>query len=451
MHKKMITLAMVMMLLLVIGVAYAQDDVTTIVYWHEWDGEQQVGIDAVIALFEEANPDVKIENMPLGRSRDVREQMSTGIVSGELPNLVGATFSNNAQGYWLDGVLLSLDDFYNDPEFGLTEEELATLDQSILNEFRPAFAPFNGQLLGWPVGVSTVVMSVNLDMLAQLNADGAISFEGAPTTLDQFREAACAANELTSADGGDVQGFPIRISAGDMTSFIVSNGGRTFDSENNRYDFTNDGALETLQFFQDLLNDGCGYIPDGSFVNTADFAFGLNPFAVGSSVGVPFIAGDIESSGSGIENWINTTTPWSEGNRSMQVGSRGVGLIQGTPEQDLATWRFIKFWATNPEAQIAWTEAAQYQPYNTVTRSALSDDFLGANPQFSSVNSIMGEDDINLFSLPSHPAFFAVNDVMETMIVNITTGDMDVMEAAQAAEDEANEIFEEMLADLADM
>lgn len=135
----------------------------------------------------------------------------------------------------------------------------------------------------------------------------------------------------------------------------------------------------------------------------------------------------------------------------MQVNSRGIGLIQGTPEQNLATWRFIKFWATDPEAQIAWTESAQYMPYNQATRGALSSDFLTSNPQFGSVNDIMADPDVNLFAQPSHPAFFDVSSVLDTLVVNITTGGMDVMEAAQAAEDQANEIYSEMLADLADM
>lgn len=445
MNKKIVILAMLMALVLSLGVAYAQDDVVTITYWHEWDEEQQVGIDAVISLFEAANPDVKVEQLPLGGSRDVWEQMSTGIVSGELPNIAGASFSNTAQGYWIDGILVTLDEFYNDPEYGMTEDDLAVLDQGILDEFRPAFAPFNGQMVGMPVGVSSVVMSVNMDMMAELG------FDGAPETLEQFRDVACAANELTTADGGDVQGFPIRISSGDMYSFVVSNGGDWFDYENNRYDATGEKSIEVLQFFQDLYNDGCGYVPEGSYDNTADFAYGLNPMAVGSSVGVPFINNDIAESGSGIEAWVNTTTPWAEGSRAMQVSSRGVAIIQGTPEQDLAAWRFIKFWATDPEAQIAWIESAQYLPYNSATRAALSDDFLSANPQFSSVNSIMNDPDVNLFAAPSHPAYFPVSDAFSTMVVNILTGGMDVMEAAQSATDEANEIYEEMLADLADM
>lgn len=448
MHKKIMVLATLMALVLSVGLASAQD-VTTVTYWYEWSGAQEEAITKVISLFEAANPDVKIDAVSLG-SKGISDQMSTGIVSGELPNLVGNVFVDGAQSYYLDGVLVPLDDFYNDPDYGFSADEIANLDQNILDINRPAMAPFNGQLLSWPVGSSFDVMSVNMDMLDKLHSDGAISFEGAPTTLDQLREASCAANDLTTADGGDVQGFPIRTDSWDMWSFIVSQGGYMFDEANNRYDFTNENAIATLQFFQDLYNDGCAYVPDGPYVNTADFALGLNPFAVGSTAGVPFINSDIETNASGIENWINTTVPWTEGNRTIQIFSRGVAIIKGTPEQDLATWRFIKFWATDPEAQIAWTEAGSYQPYYKPTRTALSADFLAANPQFNSVNEILKDPDVHVWAPPSHPqAYNIARNVFEAVISDITVNGADVMESAKAAEDEANQVYQQMLDDLA--
>jgi len=451
MHKKLITLALLAVLVLSLGLVSAQDDPladidpsgVTITYWHEWDGQQQVGIDEVIRLFEESNEfGITVEQVQLGSTGPLVENMSTGIVSGELPNLVGAAFINNAMGWFLDDVLVPLDDFRNSPTWGFSGEDIENINQNIIDLNRPQGEPFNDQLLAWPVGMSANVLSVNLEMLEELG------FEGAPTDLETFREVACAANELTTEDGGDVQGFPIRTSASDMYSFIVANGGRIFDEEANAYIFTDDETIEVLQFFQDLFNDGCAYLPDGPFVNTADFAFGLNPMAVGSSVGVPFIQGDIEESGSGIENWINTTVPWSEGNRTLQPFLRGVAIIEGTPEENLATWLFVKFWATNPDAQIAWTEAAQYQPYNDVALNGLSADFLLANPQFDSVREALLDDDINIWTPPANLAAGDVDDVFEELIVNITTGGMDVAEAAAAAEEEANEIFQESLEDL---
>jgi ABC-type glycerol-3-phosphate transport system substrate-binding protein len=237
----------------------------------------------------------------------------------------------------------------------------------------------------------------------------------------------------------------VRANAFDMWSFMVAQGGVVFDAEADRYHITDDASIATLQFFQDLFDEGCAYLPDGSFVNTADFAFGLNPMAVGSSVGVPFIQGDINDSGSGIENWVNTTVPWSEGNRTIQPSLRGVAIVQGTPEENLATWLFLKFWATNMDAQVAWTEGAQYQPYNNATRDALSQEFLDANLQFSSIFNALGDESINIWSPPAHPSGRDVTAVFEELIVNILTGGADVAEAAADAEVEMNEIYQEDL------
>ncbi|MDQ7037162.1 MAG: extracellular solute-binding protein [Anaerolineae bacterium] len=446
--KKFFIFTLMMTLLVSFGLVNAQDDAlagvdptgAVITYWHEWDGEQQVGIDAVIDAFEASNEwGITVEQVQLGSSRVIRENMSTGIVSGELPNLTGAAFVQSAQNWYLDGVIVPLDVYYDHPEYGFSEEELAQLNQDLLDINRPAIAPYDGQLLTWPVGMSANVLTVNLEMLAELG------FDGPPTDLETFREIACAANELTSFDDGDVQGFPVRTSAFDMWSFMVAQGGVVFDTEANRYNITDDASIATLQFFQDLFNDGCAYLPDGPFVNTADFAFGLNPMAVGSSVGVPFIQGDINDSGSGIENWVNTTVPWSEGNRTIQPSLRGVAIIDSTPEENLATWLFLKFWATDMDAQVAWTEGAQYQPYNNATRDALSQEFLDANLQFTSIFNALGDESINIWSPPAHPSGRDVSSVFEELIVNILTGGADVAEAAADAEVEMNEIYQEDL------
>ncbi len=437
-------LALTLILLLAVGAVSAQITDTiipdelpegiVIEYWHEWDGAQKVGIDAVIESFEATNPyGITVEQVLLGSTGPLLESVSTGIVSGELPNIVGATFVDVAQGWYLDSVLVPLDAYYNHPEWGFTEEELALFNQDFLDINRPS-GIFEGQLLAWPIGVSMNVMSTNLELLETLE----LSFEGAPTTLEQFREAACAASNAETEAGDSIQGFPIRTSATDMYSFLSANGAQYYDAETNTYNFTSPEAIEVFQFFADLYADGCAYLPDGAFVNTADFAFGLNPFAVGSSVGVPFIKGDIEESGSGIENWINTTVPWSEGNRILQAGMRGVGLLDSTPEENLATWLFIKHMATT-EAQVVWTENAQYVPYNTAALEELGEEFLSNNPQFASVREALLDPEIRVVSIPQVLGSDDAEEAVEEMIVAITTGGDDVAEAAAEAEEAANE------------
>ncbi|HLV36394.1 MAG TPA: extracellular solute-binding protein [Spirillospora sp.] len=414
----------------------------TVTYWHEWDQAQQQAIDIIINDFNENNPyGITVEQVYQGNTGNLRDQLTAAITSGALPSLSGAIFADVAQSYYLDGVIVPLDAYYNHPKWGFTEEELADLNQDLLDINRIEGEPFNGQLLAWPIGVSGVVLSVNLDMLAELG------FDGPPETFETFREVACAAAEMTGPGGEDIFGFPIRINNFDLYSFVLSNGGYVFDEETGYYNFTNEGFINTLQFFQDLYNDGCAYIPETSFQNTAHFAFGLNPMAVGSSVGVPFIRNDIISSGSGIENWINTTTPWTDDNRTLQVSMRSIGMFATSPEEQLATWLFIKHMASAP-SQVTWTEYAQYQPYTTSGLQALTDEWLAENPQFASIREILLSGEVRVWSPPALAVSADVNDLLEELISSVLTGGVDVAAAAAEAEEEARLLVDEMRASM---
>jgi multiple sugar transport system substrate-binding protein len=459
MHKRLLfVLALFALSVVVVSPLMAQDDPLagidptgqTITYWHEWASTQETAMDQIVAMFNEMNEyGITVEQQKFGAGSALPDAISAAITTGELPNIAGAAFVSAAQGWYLDEVLVPLDAYLNSPEWGFTEEELAQLDFGLIDTNRPAIAPFDGQLLAWPVGVSANVMSVNTSMLDQLREAGAIDFEGAPQTLEQFRAAACAANELTTADGGDVRGFAMRTAADELYSFIFSNGGYIFDEEANAYNFTNEKAIETLQFLQDLYNDSCAYFPEGgAFANTGEFSLGLNPFAIGSSVGVPFIQQPMDEAGLDID-WINTTVPYVEGSRSIVGFLRGVAIFDSTPEQNLASWLFIKFWATNPEAQRIWTEGAQYQPYNLTTREAINgSEFMTANPQYASFAEVLNSGEVRLANPPAHPRAGEISAIVAELYTNVTINGMDVAEAAADAEARANEIYEEVQADL---
>jgi ABC-type glycerol-3-phosphate transport system substrate-binding protein len=427
----------------------AQDDMSgidpsgvTVVYWHEWNGAAANTMAAIVEDFNSANEwGITVEATGLGGSGDVRDQISLGIVSGELPNLGGATFVSDAQGYYIEGVLLALDAYMNDPTWGFSEEEWADFNIGLLDSGRALGEPFNNQQLAWPAGMSANVLSVSTTMLGELG------YDASPTTLAEFREVSCAASELTTADGGDVQGFPIRDDGFDLYSFLEGNGVSYFDLETG-YDFTSDGAIEVLTFFQDLYNDGCAYVPEGSFDNTADFALGLNPMAVGSTAGIPFINADIVSNNTGIE-WVNTTVPYTEGNRSAQLFFRGIGLFNSTPEENLAAWLFLKHLATT-DAQVAWAVGAQYQPYTYSGLNGLGEEYLAANPQINDFREMLLDPDLRLYSAPQHlgVADIAFGPVSE-LVANITVGGQDVMEAATAATEAANELYQEAIEDIA--
>ncbi|MBC8098237.1 MAG: extracellular solute-binding protein, partial [Armatimonadetes bacterium] len=433
MLKKMLVVVVLMVMAISLTAVVAQEDALaavdptgqTVVYWHEWSGAQLEAINEIIANFNADNEyGITVTTVEQGNANAMFDAMSAGITSGELPNLVGG-FSNNAQSWFLDGVAVPLDPYLTSATWGFSADELANINTTLIDSFnRAPGEPFNDQLLAWPIGLSANVLSANLDLLS------AVGMEGAPTTFEDFKTAACAAAEYTGANGEDVNGFPIRTNADDMVSFIVSNGGDVWDAEAMQFTFTNEKTIETLQFFADLYAEGCAYIPDGPFVNTADFAASLNPMAVGSSVGAPFIARDAlaasDAGGMGVSNWINTTTPYAEGSQSLVVFFRSVVAITGTPEQQLATWLFIKHLASE-ESQIIWTELTQYQPYTTSALENLGEDFLTANPQFATVRDLLLDDSVAKYASPQILGAREGLGKLTELIVAITTGERDVM------------------------
>ncbi|MBW4439341.1 MAG: extracellular solute-binding protein [Pleurocapsa minor GSE-CHR-MK-17-07R] len=460
MHKRLLFVLLLVVLGVLISPLSAQDDPLasidptgqTITYWNEWAGTQQTAMDQIVAMFNESNEyGITLEQQTFGAGAALPDALSAAITTGELPNIGGNAFVGTAQGWYLDDVIIPLDAYVDSPMWGFTEEERAQLDFALIDTNRPAIAPFDGQLLAWPVGVSANVMSVNMSILDELRAAGAIDFEGAPQSFEQFNQAACASTELTAPDGTTaVRGFAMRGSADEMYSFIFSNGGYIFDAATDAYNFTNENAIEAMQFLQDLYANGCAYYPEGgAFANTGEFSLGLNLAAIGSSVGVPFIQQPMDEAGLEID-WINTTVPYTEGSRSLVGFLRGVSIFAGTPEQNLAAWLFIKYWATNADAQRIWTEGAQYQPYNIATREAIAgSDFYTANPQYASFADVLSGGDARLQNPPAHPRSNEVSEAVATLYTNITINGMDVAQAAAEAEAAANTVYNEVKADLA--
>ncbi len=429
------TVLLALLLVLVFSVVSAQDDLSavdpsgaSVVYWHQYnDGPQLETMTALIEDFNETNEwGITVEGLPQGSVGDIRELMTAAIISGETPNLA-AGFQNDAASYALEGMVVDLNPYYNDPTWGYSEEEKADLNQDILNVDVFNFEPFDGARLAWPNQTSALVFVVNLTMLETLG------FDGPPETVEEFHDVACAAAEMTGPNGEDVQGFPIPVDSSHFESFVASMGGVIFDGE--QYTFSSEPVLAAFQLFQDLYNEGCAYIPEDRFGNTADFALGLNPMSTTSTAGLPFIIADFASAG--IEDeWIVTTTPWTEGNRTIQVFVPSIIPIVSTPEQQLATWLFIKFLAT-PENQVRWTSATSYFPMRLSADEQLAD-FEAENPYYAAASDLLNDESINVYAGPQVLSYGAVRGMVSEAIANVTANGMDVTEAATALNDAAN-------------
>lgn len=436
--RKLVLLAFVALFVMA-GAVMAQDDLAnvdpsgqTIAYWHQFSNAQAETMTAIIEQFNSTNEwGITVEATAQGSYNDIADLVNAGIVSGELPNLA-AGYANNAASYARDGVVVDVAQYWNSPDWGLSADALG--------DFRTNLVEFNtaadGQVLAFPHQFSAQVMVYNPAMLSELG------YDAAPTTVEDFKAIACAANDLTTEAGGDVQGFPITTDASAFESWVASMGGSIYDADAGAFTFADNQAVaDTLALYKDLYDSGCGYIPAERFAEQADFGLGLNPFFVTSTAGFTFIKQALVDNSAAFDFQVGSF-PYTEGNQTVQVFVPSIIMFQSTPEEQLASWLFLKY-LISPEVAAMWSAGSGYFNPIPSTSEMMTEDMFTAYssiyPYFTAANELLGSG-VTLYSSPSISAYGTVRGAISEAIANVTTNGMSVEDAVatlQAAADQA--------------
>jgi hypothetical protein len=188
------------------------------------------------------------------------------------------------------------------------------------------------------------------------------------------------------------------LGSSEFESFAASMGAKIY--ENGQWNFSSDEAIATFQLFADMYKEGCAYIPEGAYQNTADFALSLNPMANTSTAGIPFIGSDFQT------NLSDNNVP------------------------------VLKF-LSSTESQIAWTTATAYFPINLDAAASLGD-FEAQNPQFAEANAIIADPSVKIYSSPAVLSYNPVRDLISKAWADVTSNGKDVATVAQQLTDDAN-------------
>lgn len=425
------------LLALTVGAVSAQDDLAnvdptgvTIDYWHQFNsGEQLETMNALVEDFNANNEyGITVNALAQGNYNDIRDLINAGIVSGELPN-IAAGYANDAASYALDAAAQDLYFYLNSPEWGLGDQ--------LEGDFNAALLPFNevnGELLAWPHQSSAQVFVYNQTLLEELG------FDGPARDIETFVEQACASAQSTTADGTQRLGYPITTDSSQFESWVAAFGGNIYNAETGEYQFTSEPALNALQLYADLYTSGCGYIPAERFAEQNDFALGLTPFMSTSTAGFTFIVAAFDASGYEAE-WSVTTFPHTEGNEILQVFVPSIILIGGTPEEQLASWIFLRY-LVSPEAAAQWSAGTGYfnpvpSTAEVVTADSFDDPKVGE--LFTTANNLLNNPDIELYGGPSISAQGTVRGFVSEAIANVTSNEMPVQEAAELLQQQAEQ------------
>lgn len=410
----------------------------TVVWWHNHSSSREELLIEIINDFNETNEcGITVDPLNQGGYNDIRDAVNASIASGEVPATLVVGYQNDQAFYQLNETLVDLNEYLNDPHWGLSEDEQASFYQSFFNQ--SIHQAFGDQRLGFPPNRSLELLHVNMSYLRDLG------YDAPPTTPEEFVEMSCAA---AAASESGVGGYVLRDDASAVAAWTYAYGGDVLNEDGTGYVYNGEATVAAMEMLQELATPGedglvCAYLFDG-FPNP-EVASRNALFAQGSSSGVPFYVNDFntiaEDAGTEPDEYAVAAIPHTTPDPVVNIYGGDVMIVRTTPEQQLAAWEFIK-WFTTPEVQARWVEASNYFPTNSGTVEFLGD-YNEQNPVWATALDLLqyGEFEPQLISYQS------VRDAAQEAYNAIIQG-ADVQATLDDLTERANELQEELLEEI---
>lgn len=212
----------------------------TFASWSITEEATKDALEQMVEMYKQIKPNVTIEfiGIPFG---DIKQQTFVMASSNNTPDII-QTFSATFPTYATSDIIAPLDDL-------LGQEYIDDLMPSMVADYS-----YNGQLMGVPWAPSPYVLYYNKELFKQAGLE-----DRAPATYDQMIEMAKAISQLKTDSGEPIYGFgeaTDKLPINGMISLrnIYSFGGSIFD-ENGQVNVNTPQVVETLQFYQDLVNN----------------------------------------------------------------------------------------------------------------------------------------------------------------------------------------------------
>ncbi|MFA6889743.1 MAG: extracellular solute-binding protein [Bacilli bacterium] len=110
--------------LVVLSGCSKDDGKTTVTFYHTMGANLREVLDKYIVKFNEENPDIKIVHEQVGSYDDVRDQIITELQAGRQPALAYC-YPDHVASYLRSKKVVDLNEYINDPEVGLTADQIA--------------------------------------------------------------------------------------------------------------------------------------------------------------------------------------------------------------------------------------------------------------------------------------------------------------------------------------
>ncbi len=342
---------------------------------HPWTGEMARQMDKLVDSFNQKNEwGIFAEAFAVGGAQQVFQQTEAALQSGEAPQIVIAPINELA--YWYQNEhLLSLNDFLDDATYGMPPAQQAG--------FYPLFWQqdvVQGDRLGIPAFRSGRVLVYNQSWAKEMG------YNSPPQTPLQLKNQTCAARDVILNDdvwqNNGVGGLIIDRHTYTALSWLVGFGIEDY-ADASLYVFDQAPSREAFDYLRDLSEEVCAWTSR----NPTPYTYFANREALMYAADLEEISQQEKAMrlAENEDDWSVLPFPAKDGQAAMLVYGASYGIIQTTPEQDLAAWILIR-WLNDPHNQRQLAQKLNALPVTTALLEEVPRD---RNPQWKAAVGLL--------------------------------------------------------------
>lgn len=369
-----------------------------------------------IDAFNEEYPDVEVtyEELPFS---DLNDVIQTRVGSGDSTPDVYAADQPRIAGLVDDELLMDISDDYEDADelFDPSTVEVSTVDDS---------------LYAAPINTSTVVLFYNEELLEQADLELPSKNPEDRMTWEQVADDAAAAQSAGANHGFQIFRVSQIFQMQALPESLGGGSGMNTDVEPHEPELTNDAWVESMQFFQDLHENGVA--PRGVAAEETPelFASGELAYFLGTTAHHDTWANELD-----FDYGIAPHPQFEDGEAVTPTGAWSLGINPSTENEQMAR-AFVRFVTATPEGSQAWADGVGNIPANLETQQVYFENELYSDDEdYSTADLIDHELNNTARNRARTPQFIEFETVLGTTFEDIRNG-RPVEEALANAEEQ---------------
>lgn len=338
-------------------------------FWYPWGGTDQSFVQALVSEFNAQNEwGIQVVATAQGSSSELARDIDA---ASSLPDVVAASPGQVFSWQAKPGII-DLNPYIYDSTWGITAGDLQDFSAQSLVQSQTG-----AEQLGFPARNSLLFLLYNATWANELG------FSRPPTTPEEFRQQACAA-EKAGQNASDVNrrgtgGWLVNSDALTTLGWVQAFGGSFAPDNSGKYHFNTPLVKDAFTYLDTLYSDGCAWI--GRNPTPYDYFAGRYAlFITASMEDLPGVASAMQRLANG-DKWSVLAIPALNGKPLTVSFSSSYAVFQSTPARQLAAWLFIR-WMTSPAQDSRLARGWGTYPVRTSSQAMLAD-YKNANPQWA--------------------------------------------------------------------